>query len=102
MYLGVWSPTPSGDLPGCRDALRHHTSEPLVTPEAGSTSLFGLAPRGVCQATPVTRSAGGLLPHPFTLASMTPCATRGTRADWRSGFCGTFRQLLLSEELPGR
>ncbi len=30
--------------------------------------LFGLAPGGVYQAGPVTRTAGGLLPHLFTLA----------------------------------
>src|SRR5690606_181616 len=29
-------------------------------------ALFGLAPRGVYLAVPVTRNAGGLLPHPFT------------------------------------
>jgi len=30
-------------------------------------SPFGLAPGGVYRATPVTRGAGGLLPHRFTL-----------------------------------
>ena len=30
-------------------------------------SLFDLAPGGVCLARPVTRPAGGLLPHRFTL-----------------------------------
>jgi hypothetical protein len=42
------------DLPGSvygRDAL----------------SLYGLAPGGVCLATPVARGAGALLPHRFTL-----------------------------------
>lgn len=34
---------------------------------AGSASLCGLAPGGVCQASPVTRGPGGLLPHRFTL-----------------------------------
>jgi len=29
--------------------------------------LFGLAPGGVCQAKPITRPAGALLPHRFTL-----------------------------------
>ena len=31
--------------------------------------LLGLAPDGVCLAVPVTRHAGELLPHPFTLTS---------------------------------
>src|SRR6476469_2989997 len=42
---------------------------------------FGLAPGGVYRAAPVTWSAGGLLPHRFTLT-----ADRGRR---RSVFCGT-------------
>jgi len=32
-------------------------------------SLFNLAPGGVCLARPVTRPAGELLPHRFTLTS---------------------------------
>ncbi len=72
MCLGAWSPMLSGDLPGC--AGTSHAGEPPAAPYSAHTSLFGLAPRGVCQATPVTRSAGGLLPHRFTLASMTPCS----------------------------
>jgi hypothetical protein len=35
---------------------------------AGNASLCGLAPGGVCQALPVARKSGGLLPHRFTLA----------------------------------
>ncbi len=97
MYLGTWFPMSSSDLPGWRRCFSTRTGEPPVTLAAGSPSLFGLAPRGVCQATPVTRGAGGLLPHPFTLASMTSCELRLTRADWRSGFCGTFRR----PSLPG-
>jgi hypothetical protein len=31
-----------------------------------NVSLFGLAPRGVCPATLVTKRAGKLLPHRFT------------------------------------
>jgi hypothetical protein len=45
--------------------------------------LLGLAPGGVYQATSVTRGAGALLPHRFTLA----CAVAGHR---RSVLCGTF------------
>src|SRR6476660_8587105 len=37
-----------------------------------SRPQFGLAPGGVCRAAPVTRDAGALLPHRFTLA----CARR--------------------------
>ena len=43
--------------------------------------LLGLASGGVCLATPVTRNAGALLPHRFTLT---------TCEGWRSVFCGTF------------
>ena len=32
-----------------------------------NASLFGLAPGGVCRASPVTRGTGALLPHHFTL-----------------------------------
>ncbi len=35
-------------------------------PPCGGAVLLGLAPRGVCLAATVTRSAGGLLPHHFT------------------------------------
>src|SRR5207253_1758404 len=43
--------------------------------------LFGLAPGGVYRAGTVTRAAGELLPHRFTLTAL-------SRA-WRSAFCGT-------------
>jgi hypothetical protein len=33
----------------------------------GERDLFGLAPGGVFQATPITRDTGELLPHHFTL-----------------------------------
>ena len=45
----------SCDLPGSSDG------QPSDTP------LFGLAPGGVCKASPVTRRTGALLPHLFTL-----------------------------------
>jgi len=38
----------------------------LMSRLAGTRELFGLAPREVCPAGPVTRTAGGLLPHHFT------------------------------------
>ena len=56
---------------------------------------FGLAPGGVCRAIPVTRDAGALLPHRFTLTCARPVAPAGHR---RSVLCGTFRQVTL----PGR
>jgi hypothetical protein len=34
--------------------------------------LFGLAPGGVCLARPVTKPAGALLPHRFTLTRLSP------------------------------
>src|SRR3954447_16729870 len=43
---------------------------------------LGLAPGGVYLAAPVTRSAGELLPHRFTL-------TRSPKGRWRFDFCGT-------------
>src|SRR4051812_43662699 len=36
-----------------------------------SCSILGLASGGVCLATPVTRNAGALLPHRFTLTTVT-------------------------------
>jgi dipeptidyl aminopeptidase/acylaminoacyl peptidase len=50
-------PQASGGPPSIACASRH-----LAAP-----TLLGLAPGGVYRATPVTRSAGGLLPHRFTL-----------------------------------
>lgn len=62
IHLGCLSPNSSSDLPGnaADIAIRPRTGRPY------RTSLFGLAPRGVCLAGPVTRTAGELLPHPFT------------------------------------
>ena len=42
---------------------------PLLTLQAGSVFLFGLAPHGVYPATDFTTCAGALLPHPFTLTA---------------------------------
>jgi len=45
----------------------------LVTGTGGPmTSLFGLAPQGVCRAVAAHAGRGALLPHRFTLASL-PC-----------------------------
>ena len=57
----------------CRQALAAYPQARAGsprTPAQAATSrrgLLGLAPGGVYRATPVTRGAGGLLPHRFTL-----------------------------------
>ena len=48
-----------------RPTRGHRTGHPF--PLKGDALLFGLAPGGVCRAGPVTRIAGELLPHRFTL-----------------------------------
>ncbi len=40
--------------------------------QPSDTSIFGLAPRGVCLAERVTTLAGAPLPHRFTIATRTP------------------------------
>src|SRR5665648_819191 len=60
-------------------------------------SLSGLAPGGVCRAAPVTRCAGGLLHHRFTLTA--PVRTRSERA-WRSVLCGTFPRVTPGGSYP--
>ena len=49
-----------------RSTRKSRTGRPYSL--AGSASLCDLAPGGVCQASPVARGSGGLLPHRFTLA----------------------------------
>ena len=62
------------------------------TNQRAVASLLSLAPGGVYRAAPVTRGAGGLLHHRFTLT----CAScQGHR---RSVLCGTFRRVAP----PGR
>src|SRR5690625_7803322 len=58
IHLGPVLPRASSNLPG-------NLSEQLL-----NVSLFGLAPGGVCPATPVTWRAGGLLHHRFTLTAV--------------------------------
>lgn len=67
IHLGLPSPAGSSGLPAGigRAALNRLRS----TPEAGVP--FGLAPGGVYRAVPVTRDAGGLLHHRFTLTPLT-------------------------------
>ncbi len=61
--LGSTSPWTSSGLPGSArgSALRALLPEPAA-------SLFGLAPGGVCHASPCYQGRGALLPHRFTLA----------------------------------
>lgn len=62
-----WALRPtSSDLPGSRDGSGRPVPGFPVR-ERPSAPLFGLAPGGVCRAGPVTRPAGELLPHRFTL-----------------------------------
>ena len=49
-----------------RSTRKSRTGSPYSL--AGNASLCDLAPGGVCQASPVARGSGGLLPHRFTLA----------------------------------
>jgi hypothetical protein len=58
-------------------------SSPRTLPRVPGGTLLDLAPGGVCLATPVTRGAGGLLHHRFTLTP-TPLREPG-----RSVLCGT-------------
>ena len=94
IFLGRRLPGASSDLPGSRNgsgrsvcsqaATRH--GEPLRLADRSCTApLFGLAPDGVYRARPVTRPAGELLPHRFTL---TAAATQAPRPR-RFIFCGT-------------
>src|SRR5262249_37931664 len=50
-----------------------HPQTPAQAPPRGE-GPFGLAPGGVYQAPPVTRDAGGLLPHRFTLTAAAEAA----------------------------
>jgi hypothetical protein len=59
IHLGPPLPAASCGLPG--GAPKGRAGHPCL--------LLGLAPDGVCLAAPVTRHAGELLPHPFTLTS---------------------------------
>src|ERR1044071_4291661 len=77
---------PVGDHPSpgaVADTLQRPTRELGRT--ALERSLSGLAPGGVCLATTVSRRAGGLLHHRFTLTS-DPVRRRRRR---RSVLCGT-------------
>jgi hypothetical protein len=83
--LGRRLPGASSDLPGSHPDRANPPSPFFPCGQSDDVApLFGLAPSGVCQAKPVTRPAGELLPHRFTL---TPAHLS---TPWRSVFCGTF------------
>src|SRR6266849_8079890 len=58
-------------LPGASSGLTRERHAGRASPgrETGIALLFGLAPGGVYRAGAVTRAAGELLPHRFTLTS---------------------------------
>src|SRR5690606_29030861 len=58
-----------------RPTRRHRTGRPQTPAQEPQRLPSGLAPGGVYRAAPVTRGAGGLLHHPFTL----------TRPRWPGG-----------------
>src|SRR3990172_8482331 len=51
-------------------ARRLQRPNPRATGGPPCALLFGLAPGGVCRADAVTRAAGELLPHRFTLTAL--------------------------------
>src|SRR5207253_6874825 len=69
-------PFPSGSAQGAGHFSRAPVARRLQRPnpraQAGNpiALLFGLAPGGVCRADAVTRAAGELLPHRFTLTAL--------------------------------
>ena len=73
-------------LSGTAVAERPHATYPGRSGRA-ILSLLGLAPDEVCRATPITRRAGGLLPHRFTLACVDPA--RSVHDHRRSALCCT-------------
>ncbi len=90
--LGRRLPAASSNLPG-----RICGPDQLAT-VARRFSLFGLAPGGVCLARLVTRPAGELLPHRFTL---TAAATdESATASRRFAFCCTFPGLAAGGRYP--
>jgi hypothetical protein len=64
IHLGLPSPTGSSGLPAGSDGP---SSNACAGHHLAARALLGLAPGGVYRAIPVTRDAGGLLLHRFTL-----------------------------------
>jgi hypothetical protein len=84
--LGRRLPGASSDLPGSRDGSGRPVAAAFGRGLGDDTApLFGLAPDGVYRARPVTRPAGELLPHRFTLTADLTQALRLRRFI----FCGT-------------
>lgn len=70
--LGRRLPGASSDLPESRHGSGQSAEASRPFGRADPVApLFGLAPGGVCRARPVTRPAGELLPHRFTLTATT-------------------------------
>jgi len=87
----------SSNLPGRvtrRTASRHDPVSSIT-----NFALLGLASGGVCRAEPVTRPAGALLPHRFTLTSL-QLSLAGARNDRRFTFCGTVPVLANGGRYP--
>jgi hypothetical protein len=72
IHLGVPLPTCSCGLPADSG---EQPSNACAGPHLAVVALLGLAPGGVYRATPVTRGAGGLLPHRFTLTGTRPAVS---------------------------
>ena len=64
IHLGLPLPAGSSGLPAGSGG---QPSNACAGHRLAAAALLGLAPGGVYRATPVTRGAGGLLPHRFTL-----------------------------------
>ena len=80
IHLGRPLPAASSGLPACSGG---QPSNARASGARLGTGLLDLAPGGVCRAGPVTRTAGGLLHHRFTLTA--PAREHGRR----SVLCGT-------------
>src|SRR5699024_5045216 len=90
--LGAPLPMRSGNLP----AGSASSVDTCAGTALGSCPL-GLAPGGVYLAAPVTRGAGGLLHHPFTLTRTAYPLVHGR---WRSPFCGTVPHVTVGGCYP--
>jgi hypothetical protein len=62
-------PVASSGLPACSGGPPSITRAPDASQKSGGAGLLDLAPGGVYRAGPVTRTAGGLLHHRFTLTA---------------------------------
>ena len=69
IHLGLPLPAGSCGLPA---GSGEQPSNACAGPRLAAAAFLGLAPGGVYRATPVTRGAGGLLPHRFTLTGAAP------------------------------